>query len=95
MILDREKPLWQLTTGEFLDLIKENVPHKEEKVETSAKYVYGIVGIAELFNVSKTTANRIKQSGVINKAIKQHGRTIIIDAELALSLFGSKKTILK
>ena len=33
-----------------------------------------------------TTANRIKQSGRIDKAISQAGRMIAVDAELALQL---------
>jgi hypothetical protein len=36
------------------------------------------------------TANRIKQSGKIDKAITQIGRKIIVDAELALELAGRK-----
>ena len=36
------------------------------------------------------TANRIKQSGKIDKAIIQIGRKIIVDAELALELAGRK-----
>ena len=36
------------------------------------------------------TANRIKKSGVIDKAITQCGRKIIVDSELALQLVGRK-----
>jgi hypothetical protein len=36
------------------------------------------------------TANRIKQSGKIDRAITQIGRKIIIGAELALELAGRK-----
>ncbi len=54
------------------------------------KYVYGLSGIAQLFGCSIPTANRIKKSGKIDKAIKQIGRKIIVDAELALELAGLK-----
>ena len=54
------------------------------------KYVYGIPGIARLFGCSLPTANRIKKSGKIDKAITQIGRKIIVDAELALELAGKK-----
>ena len=54
------------------------------------KYVYGILGIAKLFGCSLPTANRIKKSGKIDKAITQIGRKIIVDAELALELAGKK-----
>ena len=58
--------------------------------DTSRKYVYGIPGIARLFGCSLHTANRIKKSGKIDKAITQIGRKIIVDAELALELAGKK-----
>ena len=37
-------------------------------------------------NGYKATANRIKKSGIIDKAITQIGRKIVVDADLALSL---------
>lgn len=87
------RPLWQMTAGEFLDLLKENnvaEPVKEEtqpQVENKEKrYVHGIQGIATLFNCSIATANRIKSSGKIDDAITQMGRKIVIDADLALEL---------
>ena len=58
--------------------------------DTGRKYVYGILGIAKLFGCSLPTANRIKKSGKIDKAITQIGRKIIVDAELALELAGKK-----
>ncbi len=50
-----------------------------------------IRGIAETFGCSLPTANRIKKSGKIDKAITQIGRKIIIDVELALELAGKKQ----
>lgn len=60
------------------------VEHVKER-----RLVYGIAGIAQVFNCSMTTANRIKKSGRIDKAIKQHGRVIVVDADLALELFNN------
>lgn len=103
--LDLQKPLFQLTAGEFLALLKQSIaetssspegdaPKKEIKEEeTKKRFVYGIAGIAQLFNCSTTTANRIKKSGVINKAISQCGRMITVDADLALSLAKSNESI--
>ena len=88
-----KKPLWQMTGEEFLKLTQENrkIP-KEEKTNTKEKkYVYGIRGIANLFNCSPATASRIKKSGVIDEAISQRNRTIIVDAELALQLLNKKE----
>lgn len=55
------------------------------------KYVYGIDGIAEIFGCSRPTASRIKKSGRINAAIRQIGRKIVVDVELALSLVGQQR----
>ena len=38
-----------------------------------------------------STANKIKKSGKIDKAITQVGRKIVVDAELALELAGYKR----
>ena len=53
--------------------------------------VYGIKGIADTFGCSIPTANRIKRSGIIDGAITQVGRKIIIDADLALELAANAK----
>ena len=45
---------------------------------------------AKLFGCSLPTANRIKKSGKIDKAITQIGRKIIVNVELALELAGKK-----
>lgn len=86
-----EKPLWQLTVGEFLE-----IQNRKEKGETTntidttgkTRYVYGYKGIADLFGCSIPTAARIKKSGKIDAAITQIGRKIIVDAEKALELAG-------
>ncbi|NDV56726.1 DUF3853 family protein [Bacteroides sp. 519] len=89
----KEKPIWQMTGEELLCLLQ-NEGVKEQTVspviDTAKRYVYGIAGIARLFGCSIPTANRIKQSGKIAKAITQIGRKIIVDAELALELAGHK-----
>ena len=68
--------------------MKEPVTHTEDA--TASKYGYGVAGIAQLVGWSIPTANRIKKSGKIDKAIRQIGRKIIVDAELALELAGRK-----
>ena len=83
------KPLWQLTVGEFVDIIREHVPQTEPKKEK--KYVYGIEGIAEIFNCSRATAQRIKNSGRIDKAISQVGRKIMVDVDRVIELNKLKK----
>ena len=88
------KPVWQMTGEEFIMLSRHASGQTEAQpqpvTDTSRKYVYGIPGIAKLFGCSLPTANRIKKSGKIDKAITQIGRKIIVDAELALELAGKK-----
>ncbi len=91
----KSKPLWQMTGEEFLQLTAENTAKTTSQpttvIDTTTKrHVYGIAGIASLFGCSLPTANRIKKSGVINRAVTQIGRKIIVDAELALELAGRK-----
>lgn len=67
-----------------------NEPGKEVKGDpfSSSKkhYVYGIKGLAKLLGASSSTAQRIKSSGVLDAAISQNGKIIVIDADLALDL---------
>ena len=90
-----DKPVWQMTGEELLFLAQHgNMSTHGETAKASSKeekrYVYGLAGIARLFGCSLPTANRIKQSGKINRAITQVGRKIIVDADLALELAGRK-----
>lgn len=89
--LDLDKPLWQLTIGEFLELTNQTPTVTVDNTPKEKRLVYGIAGIAQLFNCSMTTANRIKASGKINRAISQHGRIITVDADLALELMKDSK----
>ena len=69
-----------LSREEYQDLLrKANGP----------RYVYGIDGLCEIFGCSPSTAKRIKASGVIKKAIRQQGRTIVTNADLAIQLYGA------
>ncbi len=94
----KQKPLWQMTGDDLLSLMRHEWDEETAAEESLAakqaerrRYVYGIRGIAEIFKCSLPTANRIKKSGRIDKAITQVGRKIVIDAELALELAGRKK----
>lgn len=80
--MDLNKPLWQLTSGEFLELLKKDEPVQEQ--ETSL--IYGIGGLAELLGVSKATAQKIKNSGKIKEATIQVGRSICFDREKVIEL---------
>lgn len=84
-----------MTGEEFILLNRHALQENEVRTVQPAadkdkKYVYGIGGIARLFGCSIPTANRIKKSGRINRAITQIGRKIIVDADMALELAGRK-----
>lgn len=85
-----EKPLWQFNGKDHEYMLRhvlmENLSCEGCDQPTDKKYVQGINGIASLFGCSKSTAQRIKNSGIINDAITQIGRKILVDADLALQL---------
>lgn len=74
--------------AQVIDKAIEDSLRRRQPEDTTPRHVYGIKGIAQIFGVSERQARYIKSSGVINKAIRQQGRTIITDAPLALELFG-------
>lgn len=79
---DDKKFLWQLTIQEFRDL--------HQDLNKDKHYEYGIKGIAKIFGCSKAKAYSIKSSGIIDDAISQNGKIIVIDVEKALQLFAGK-----
>lgn len=88
-------PIWQLTVGEFLELAEKNQVKVAKETTTDSfpkkNLIYGIKGLAKLLECSTTTAQKIKNSGVIDKAISQFGRKLIIDADLVLKLMTEKR----
>lgn len=83
-----QKTIGEMSGIEFIKLIKvaNDVKAEDDHETDEDKYVYGIAGIAELFHCSLPTANRIKKSGRIKKAITQIGRKIVVDKKMALEL---------
>jgi hypothetical protein len=81
-----------MMTGEQLAYLIRNVsliakqPKADVESQKTKHLVFGIKGIADVFGCSIPTANRIKKSGVIDDAIYQVGRKIVVDADLALQL---------
>lgn len=85
-----QTPVCMMSGEEFVFLMNNLNHFKGESQPVSLpankKLAYGIKGIAETFGCSIPTANRIKKSGVIGKAISQVGRKIVLDVDLALQL---------
>ena len=95
-MLDFQKPLFQATIGDlkeaFTMALRDIELESEGKTKTAPKrYVYGIAGLAKLFQCSQVTAQRIKSSGVIDDAVSQIGGVIVVDAEYALDLLRVSK----
>lgn len=87
-------PIWQLTVGEFIELQQKTAidkPKPEPALIRKKNFVYGIAGLAELLNCSKTTAQKIKNSGLIDKAITQVGKKIVFDPDMVINLLNGKK----
>jgi len=88
-----DKHLFQITVKEFINLQKTlagNVPLPNPQ-PIGRKYVYGIMGIARLLGCSRSSVDRLRKKGIIEEAIIQDGRKIIVDAELALELMKKSK----
>lgn len=85
-----EKPLWQFTGKDHEYMLKHVLMESFTSVDaepfSQKRYVQGYQGIASLFGCSKSTAQRIKKSGIIDEAITQVNRKILVDADLALQL---------
>lgn len=89
---NNDTPIAVLTVGQLKEILVSQ--QKSETINTNnpeKRYVYGISGIASIFNCSIPTASRIKAKGKISKAITQIGRKIIIDVDLALELAAKKE----
>ena len=85
-----DKPLWQFTGKDHAYMMKhvlmESLSVESTEPFSQKRYVQGYQGIATLFGCSKSTAQRIKKSGIIDEAITQVNRKILVDADLALQL---------
>ncbi len=89
--IDENTPIAMLTVGQLREAL--NIHRSQKNDNTEKKYVYGIGGIAKLIGCSMPTAFRIKKSGKLDAAIKQIGRKIIVDAQLALDILSQKEEI--
>mgnify|MGYP003763160521 FL=1 len=89
MNVTEQTPLSFLTVGQFMELLntgKQNAPVAVQ--ESEKRYIYGLRGIRQLFNVSHATAQRYKDT-IIKDAVLQQGRKIIVDVDKAMELFNN------
>ena len=74
-----QKPIAMMTGEELTFLLNSSM-------EAKANEQTPVVQKRQVFGCSVPTANRIKRSGIIDAAITQIGRKIIVDADMALAL---------
>lgn len=78
-----------LTIGQLREALA--IQQREpEKVEQPKRYVYGLKGIRDLFQVSHATAQKYKNT-FLSDAVSQQGRKIIVDVEKAMELFNKAR----
>lgn len=82
LTVGQQKELFQGWVKEILGVQITTTPSEQ----ANKRYVYGIAGIASLFNVSYVTAFNLK-NGILKPAVFQQGRKIICDADKAMELF--------
>lgn len=82
-----DTPVALLTVGQLKEALGLN--EKPETPKPTKRFVYGISGIRDLFNVSHVTAHLYKNT-IIKEAVSQNGRVIITDVDKALELFQKK-----
>ena len=93
--LDDNTPVAALTVGDLKDLIRELkdiTPGSKAQRPQGKRLVYGIKGIEELFGCSHATAQHYKNT-ILQDAITQNGRKIVVDADYALELFGRRNQL--
>ena len=80
-----------LTVADLREIVREI--QSEKKTQTTAptgRLVHGRKGICSLFGCSHKTAQFYKDH-VIQEAVRQNGRKIVVDADLALKLFNERR----
>lgn len=99
--MNKDKPIFQATLGDLQEMFEEmfappnEIPQDNEPVEVKKHLVYGLAGICKLLGVCKTTACKIKNSGILDPAISQHGKVIVVDADLALELMKARNNAIR
>lgn len=91
--MEKNVPIVTLNVGQFEDLIEQildRVDIRLSPVSNNKEYVYGLLGIRDLFGVSHVTAQRYKDT-ILQGAVKQCGRKIIVDKQKAIELFDNYK----
>lgn len=88
--ISENTPIVMLTVKQLREALKMTDEVRVSDDEKPKRYVYGIAGIRQLFNVSHVTAIKYKNT-IIKDAVSQQGRIIVTDADKAMELFKKAK----
>jgi len=88
--ISENTPVVMLTVKQLREALKMTDEVRISDDEKPKHYVYGIVGIRQLFGVSHVTAIRYKNT-IIKDAVSQQGRIIVTDVDKAMELFKKAK----
>ena len=84
--------LSELTVADLKSIIGDlQSPKIEEAAKPTGRLIYGLRGIQGLFNCSHKQAQYYKDY-IINEAVSQNGRKIVVDADRALVLFNERRS---
>ncbi len=87
-------PIAMLTLGQLKEALQpqhqNQIPNLDPLRVEAKRYVYGLRGIRELFGVCHTTAQRYKDT-FLAPAIRQNGRKVIVDVDMAMELFNQRE----
>ena len=85
-----QKPIWQMTGEEFLqlnELTRNSSADSAENGNTSCMLVYGVSDLAKIIGCCQSTVYTLKKQGIFDDAIVSHiGKKIVFDAEKARKL---------
>ena len=80
-----------LTVGDLREILRGlQSGESQEVVKPTGRLVYGLRGIQDLFHCSHKQAQFYKDH-VIQEAVSQNGRKIVVDADRALQLFNERR----
>lgn len=85
-VINDSTPIAMLTVRDLREILTVKNQSMEPQKPEPPKYVYGLKGIRDLFNVSHVTAHRYKET-FLKPSVTQNGRKILVDVEKALQLF--------
>lgn len=85
----------EIPIGEFWELYEQRygvqpLSSQDNVARSHGRLVFGLNGIRGLFNCSHKQAQYYKDH-VIQEAVSQNGRKIVVDADLALELFNERR----